>query len=89
MLQQDITITNKLGLHARAASKLVTCASGFAADVTILRGTREVNGKSIMGVLTLAAGMGVVLSIRTCGVDEQQAMTAILQLIEGRFGEDE
>jgi phosphocarrier protein len=89
MLQQEITIANKLGLHARAASKLVTCASGFSADVFILRGPREVNGKSIMGVLTLAAGMGAVLTIRTSGEDEQQAMAELLQLIDGRFGEDE
>jgi len=89
VLKQEITIANKLGLHARAASKLVTCASGFSADVLILRGTREVNGKSIMGVLTLAAGMGAVLTVRISGADEQQAMTEIVQLVGGRFGEDE
>lgn len=88
-MQQEITIVNKLGLHARAASKLVSCASRFAADVFLIRGEREVNGKSIMGVLTLAAGKGTVLTVRAEGPDEQQAVTELLLLITTRFGEDE
>ncbi|HLF31607.1 MAG TPA: HPr family phosphocarrier protein [Xanthomonadales bacterium] len=89
MLQREVTIGNKLGLHARAASKLVNCATSFAADVWLRRGEREINGKSIMGVLTLAAGKGTVLGIRTQGEDEQQALQELIQLFEDRFGEDE
>ena len=89
MINREITIVNKLGLHARAASKLVNCAASFASDVWLKRGDREINGKSIMGVLTLAAGKGTTLLVRTEGMDETQAMDAIQQLIDGRFGEDE
>lgn len=89
MLQREVTIGNKLGLHARAASKLVNCAASFAAEVWLRRGEREINGKSIMGVLTLAAGKGTVLGIRTEGEDETQAMVELLQLFDDRFGEDE
>ena len=89
MIEREVTIVNKLGLHARAASKLVNCASAFAAEVWLQRGEREINGKSIMGVLTLAAGKGTVLLVRTEGADEAQAMDHIQQLIDDRFGEDE
>ncbi len=89
MISQNVTIVNKLGLHARAASRLVNCASAFAADVWISRGQREVNGKSIMGVLTLAAGRGTELVVRTEGKDEQAAMDAITGLIADYFGEGE
>lgn len=89
MITEETMIVNKLGLHARAASKLVNCASGFGAEVWLTRGEREINGKSIMGVLTLAAGKGTSLTIRTDGPDEQQAMSEILRLIGNRFGEDE
>ena len=89
MITEETTILNKLGLHARAASKLVNCASGFGAEVWLMRGEREINGKSIMGVLTLAASKGTSLTIRTDGPDEQQAMSEILRLIGNRFGEDE
>lgn len=89
MIRQNVTIVNKLGLHARAASRLVNCASAFAADVWISRGQREVNGKSIMGVLTLAAGRGTELVVRTDGKDEQAAMDAITGLIADYFGEGE
>ncbi len=89
MIRQNVTIVNKLGLHARAASRLVNCASAFAADVWISRGQREVNGKSIMGVLTLAAGRGTELVVRTEGKDEQAAMDAITGLIADYFGEGE
>lgn len=84
-----VTIVNKLGLHARAASRLVNCASGFAAEIEIVRGTRSVNAKSIMGVLTLAAGIGTELVIRADGPDEKQALDAVIALFEERFGEDE
>ena len=89
MIRRQITIVNKLGLHARAASKLVNCASSFAAEIWLQRGEREINGKSIMGVLTLAAGKGTILAVRAEGTDEEQALETIQQLIESRFGEDE
>lgn len=89
MISKEITIINKLGLHARAASKLVSCASSFAAEVWLQRGEREINGKSIMGVLTLAAGPGTLLTLRTEGADEQSAMDALQHLFASRFGEDE
>lgn len=89
MIESTVTIVNKLGLHARAASKLVNCASGFAADVWISRGVREINSKSIMGVLTLAAGRGTELKLRAEGSDEDAAIAAISALIADYFGESE
>ncbi|HET6593867.1 MAG TPA: HPr family phosphocarrier protein [Xanthomonadales bacterium] len=89
MNSAPVTIVNKLGLHARAASRLVNCASGFAAEIEIVRGTRSVNAKSIMGVLTLAAGIGTELVIQAEGPDEKQALDAVIALFEDRFGEDE
>ena len=89
MIMATVTIVNKLGLHARAASRLVNCASGFAAEIEIVRGTRSVNAKSIMGVLTLAAGLGTELVIQADGHDEQQALGAVTALFRDRFGEDE
>ena len=89
MISADVTIVNKLGLHARAASRLVNCASGFAADIEIARGARAVNAKSIMGVLTLAAAIGAELEIRADGADERAAIEALVALISNRFGEDE
>jgi phosphocarrier protein len=67
----------------------VNCASGFASEVTIVKGTRKVNGKSIMGVLTLAAATGTELVIEACGSDEEQAVAALIELIAQRFGEAE
>jgi len=89
MIRSQVTIVNKLGLHARAASKLVNCASSFTAEIWLQRGEREINGKSIMGVLTLAAAKGTVLAVRAEGVDEKLALESIQQLIEDRFGEEE
>ena len=89
MIERDITIINKLGLHARAASKLVNCASSWESQVWLKREDREVNGKSIMGVLTLAASRGTHLTIKTDGEDESPAMEDLQNLINGRFGEEE
>jgi phosphocarrier protein len=89
MISADVTVINKLGLHARAATKLVNCASGFNAEVTLKRGAREVNAKSIMGVLTLAASIGTGLIVAADGPDESAAVDAILDLINDRFGEGE
>jgi phosphocarrier protein len=87
MISAPVTIINKLGLHARAATKLVNCASGFEAEVNVIRGTRVVNAKSIMGVLTLAASIGTELEIEAHGPDEESALEAVVALIGDRFGE--
>lgn len=89
MITVETTIVNKLGLHARAATRLVNCASSFGCEVWLIRDGKRVNGKSIMGVLTLAAARGATLQVETSGNDEQAASDAILQLISNRFGEDE
>jgi phosphocarrier protein len=82
-------ITNKLGLHARAAAKFVTVASAFQADIRLLRGSRQVNGKSIMGVMMLAASKGTSVEIQAIGEDAQQALDSLETLVRQRFGEDE
>ncbi|HEX5737276.1 MAG TPA: HPr family phosphocarrier protein [Hydrogenophaga sp.] len=89
MIKTTVTISNKLGLHARASAKLTKLAGGFASEVWMLRGDRRVNAKSIMGVMMLAAGMGSTVEIETVGPDEQVAMDALLALINDRFGEGE
>ena len=89
MISQPVTIVNKLGLHARAAAKLVKTASGFAAQVQLDKGGQAVNGKSIMGVMMLAASKGTELTLRTDGEDEQAAMDALVALIADKFGEGE
>jgi phosphocarrier protein len=83
-----IIINNKLGLHARAAAKFVTMASRFSANVEISFSERTVNGKSIMGVMMLAAAKGSEIEIRCDGTDEEDAMQALTELIENRFGEE-
>jgi phosphocarrier protein len=89
MISQQVTIVNKLGLHARAAAKLVKTASAFAAQVTLDKAGQSVNGKSIMGVMMLAASKGTELTLSTDGEDEQAAMTALVELIADKFGEGE
>ncbi|MDO9438007.1 HPr family phosphocarrier protein [Hydrogenophaga sp.] len=89
MIKTTATISNKLGLHARASAKLTKLAGGFASDVWMSRGDRRVNAKSIMGVMMLAAGMGSDVEIETDGKDEQVAMDALLALINDKFGEGE
>ncbi|HCI14451.1 MAG TPA: HPr family phosphocarrier protein [Gallionellaceae bacterium] len=89
MLQQDALIVNKLGLHARASAKLTQLASGFKCEVMLSRNQRRVNAKSIMGVMMLAAAKGTTIGIETDGADEADAMQAILNLINDRFGEGE
>lgn len=89
MISENITIINKLGLHARAASKLVNCASQFESEVFIKRGENRVNAKSIMGVMMLAASKGVELALEIDGSDEQDCRDALVNLINDRFGENE
>ena len=86
---RTVTIVNRLGLHARAATQLVKCASGFKSIIHITLGERRVNGKSIMGVLTLAAARGSEIDIEANGEDAGAALNALEQLIANRFGEDE
>ncbi|MBW9264697.1 MAG: HPr family phosphocarrier protein [Candidatus Thiodiazotropha sp. (ex. Lucinisca nassula)] len=89
MLDKEIEIINKLGLHARAAAKLVSCANSFSSDVFLNRNGQRVNGKSIMGVMMLAANQGTTLHLEIEGSDEQEAMQALISLINERFGEDQ
>ena len=89
MIKTTVTISNKLGLHARASAKLTKLAGSFACDVWMARGERRVNAKSIMGVMMLAAGIGTTVDIETSGADEQAAMDALLALINDKFGEGE
>lgn len=89
MLTEDILIINRLGLHARAATKLAKTAAQFGAKVTVQFGGNNVDAKSVMSLMLLAATKGSTLTISTDGKDEQEAMTAIAELINDRFGEDE
>ena len=89
MLKQDIEIINKLGLHARASSKLTQTASQFSSEIWIEKNGRKVNAKSIMGVMMLAAAMGSFITLETNGADEQAAMSALQALINDYFGEGE
>jgi phosphocarrier protein HPr len=89
MIKTTATISNKLGLHARASAKLTKLAGSFLCDVWMSRGERRVNAKSIMGVMMLAAGVGATVEIETDGNDERMAMDAIVALINDKFGEGE
>jgi phosphocarrier protein len=89
MIQTPITISNKLGLHARASAKLTKLAGSFPCEVWIARGERRVNAKSIMGVMMLAAGLGADVVLETSGDQEREAMDALVALIQDKFGEGE
>lgn len=89
MLEQEIVISNKLGLHARASAKLVQLASGFSSDIFLTCRGREINAKSIMGLMLLAAGKGTPLVVRVVGADQHMAMAAVLSLFERKFDEGE
>ena len=89
MIRTNITISNRLGLHARASAKLTKLATGFKSEVFMSRNGRKVNAKSIMGVMMLAAGIGSEIEIETEGEDEQAAMDALRALIDDKFGEGE
>ncbi len=89
VIHTTITISNKLGLHARASAKLTKLAGSFPCAVHLSRAGRRVNAKSIMGVMMLAAGMGTEIEIETDGDDEQAAMQALRALIDDKFGEGE
>ena len=89
MKNKKIIINNKLGLHARAAAKFVRIASGFQSEIMIHLGNREVNGKSIMGIMMLSAGKGTEINIIAIGPDENEAMSSLEDLIISKFGEPE
>jgi phosphocarrier protein len=89
MTSAELTIANKLGLHARAAAKLTQIASSFQSEVWLTRNRRRVNAKSIMGVMMLAAGKGASVTVEAEGLDADEAVAAIRELVAGRFGEGE
>lgn len=88
MPQQDIEVTNKLGLHARASAKLTQLASSFESEVFLSRNGRRVNAKSIMGVMMLAAAKGTTIGVEASGPDEAEAVAALVELIANGFGEE-
>ena len=87
-MRKTVAIVNRLGLHARAAAKLVTLASQFEAEIHLVRGARQVNGKSIMGVMMLAASQGSQIELIAEGRDEEEALRRLEELIGQRFGEE-
>ena len=89
MIKTITTISNKLGLHARASAKLTKLAGAYPCEVWVSKGERRVNGKSIMGVMMLAAGMGSEILLETDGEHEREAMDGLLALIHDKFGEGE
>ncbi len=89
MIKKSVTISNKLGLHARASAKLTKLAGSFPCEVWLSRGDRRINAKSIMGVMMLAAGLGSTVELETNGQQEEEAMSAIVQLMDDKFGEGE
>jgi phosphotransferase system HPr (HPr) family protein len=88
MTSRDVTVVNQLGMHARAAAKFVHLAAKFSAHVRVARDGREMDGKSIMGLLLLAAARGSIVRISADGADEEHAVTALAGLVESGFGED-
>lgn len=89
MIQQEIEIVNKLGLHARASAKLTQLAGKFRSEVWMTRNAKRVNAKSIMGVMMLAAGKGTKITLETDGADEKECFEALTELIQNKFGEGE
>ena len=89
MIEQDLAITNKLGLHARAAAKVVSVASRYSCSIQVIHGERRIDAKSIMGLMMLAATQGTRLTLVVEGEDSQQAVNRIVELFSDRFGEEE
>lgn len=89
MIEKEVVIKNKLGLHARAAVKLVNLANRFSSSVRIIKDTMEIDGKSILGILTLAASQGTKIILRVSGEDEREALKALVSLINNKFDEGE
>ncbi len=89
MVRREVVIVNRLGLHARAAARFVQLASGFASNIKVGRNGKEVNGKSIMGIMMLAAAQGTPIEIMATGQDEEEAVQSLASLVVDRFGEPE
>jgi phosphocarrier protein len=89
VISEQVHIINRLGLHARAAASFVKLASSFDSDIFLVYGEQSVNGKSIMGIMMLAASQGTEMLIEVDGTDEREATSALVELINNRFGEDE
>jgi len=89
MIEKEVVIKNKLGLHARAAVKFVNLANRFSSSVRIIKDAMEIDGKSILGILTLAASQGTKILLRVSGEDEREAMKALVTLINNKFDEGE
>jgi phosphotransferase system HPr (HPr) family protein len=87
MVEKEIVVKNKLGLHARAAVKFVNLANRYSSAVRVVKDETEIDGKSILGILTLAATQGTPIMIRVSGKDEDEAMKALVRLVNGKFGE--
>jgi phosphocarrier protein HPr len=88
MVSRQVTVRNQLGMHARAAARFVHAASAFASHIRVARGARVMDGKSIMGILLLAAARGSIITITAEGADEADALDALCQLVESGFGEE-
>ncbi len=88
-VKKKVEIRNRLGLHARPAAIFVQTANRFKSDIEVVKGRQKVNGKSIMGIMTLAAGMGTVISLQVMGEDQDQALKELMKLFESNFGEEE
>jgi len=88
MTSRSVTVTNQLGLHARAAARFVHLATRFRSQIRVARDAKEMDGKSIMGILLLAAARGTTLTISADGADEASAVEALTQLVESGFGEE-
>ena len=88
IVRRELTITNSLGLHARPAAMFVQLASKFLSEITVERGSERVNGKSIMGIMMLAAGKGLKITVTAEGADAADAVSALEELVNGKFGED-
>ena len=88
MFRRDVTVVNQLGLHARAAARFVHLATRYHAQIRVGRETKVMDGKSIMGILLLAAARGTAITVEAAGVDEQAAVDALVQLVESGFGEE-
>ena len=87
MIEKEFTICNKLGLHARAAAKFVHAANNFKSQITLVKAAQRIDGKSILGILMLAAAQGTQLTLRVEGPDEREACQSLLELVEDKFGE--
>lgn len=88
MIVKDLVVANRLGIHARPAALFAKAASAFASDIRVLKDGLEVNGKSIMGIMMLAAAQGNTITVRAQGPDEEEAIRALEELLESRFGEE-